>query len=102
MSKDEGPRITIDVKFLQPGDVVKSIVDDAFQVTVARPSLKPAGHMERKLVMNRRNGNYRMTETLCHCSIGHDHRAEDLELTAERKAEQERRRAERAEQAWLR
>lgn len=40
MSGGRSPQIYIDVKYLQPGDIIRSIVDDNFQVRVERPSLR--------------------------------------------------------------
>lgn len=90
-------QITIGVRYLQPGDIIRSEVDADLKVTVERPSLRPTGHLCRHPVSQ---GNM-PREHLCNCSLGRDHRTED-NREENRRSTSEARRAEREDGKWLR
>lgn len=90
-------RITIDAHYLQPGDIIRSVVGEDLQVTVERPSLRPAGHLCRHPVSQ----GSMPREHLCNCSLGRDHRTED-NREENRGAQREARRSEREDGKWMR
>lgn len=95
------PHIDVDVRFLQPGDIIRSKVDEALRVKVERPipvQALPSGHLCRH---EHANGVV-PKEHICNCRLERDHRAADNPEEKARAAARARRQQEREDAAWAR